>query len=797
MKRIIVIIILFQLPASAQLYNHPELEWQMFETEHFKIHFYESTENSAREGAAIAEKIFPFITDLYDYLPSRKTSLIFTDTDDYANGAAYFYDNKIVIWTSPLDFELRGSHRWLQNVITHEFTHIVSIQKAMKFGPIVPGGYVQIIGYEKEKRKDVLYGYPNVLVNYPLPGTTVPPWLAEGTAQFMYAGAGWDLWDTNRDMILRDRILNNNMLSWAEINTFGKSGLGNESVYNVGYAFCRYLAFREGPEVLKNIMSALSAPLSISINRAIEKSTGLSGKETYSNFLEVLEKRYNLLMESVRNYGIEGRIVEGEGTANLFPVWSPAGNKFAFLSNRDHELFGQTDLFIYDLESEKSDRIVKAVQSKPTWNSNGEILYFSRRAKIPNKQGSKYFDLYQYNINSKKESRLTENARAFSPIFIAHDSSLIYLATEDGGQNIFRINLKTKSTIKLTDFKPGRMLSSLAFDKNKNWIVFDVTDNHFRNIQYLSLDDSTYGFILNNPEWDERQPAVNQSGEFLYADDRTGIFNLYFLGEKQGFVTNVRGGAFMPDISSDGKVVYVNFEKGKFNIAILDSLQFITDNHVGYSANYFRRNNNLEAALLEQNLSESKIHEDLFSPLFILPRITYDYGFLKPGFYFYSSEILNRLTLSGGVSVNRFRDLDLFFTFEFRRFFPTLYFETNFMTRNTTEENAYSVYKLDNKLRFQLLQFKGGFKLPAAGTELEMFTAWNRFRAAVKERIMSTDYEGGFSFDYFKGLEMGLKWSVNSKYLGSGQNINPPRGYGLNLDISWEKNQLMENLDLS
>ena len=70
----------------------------------------------------------------------EKTHIIFMDTDDYSNGAAYYFDNKIEIWASPLDMELRGSHRWLQNVITHEFTHIVSMQAAMKFGRSVPGG---------------------------------------------------------------------------------------------------------------------------------------------------------------------------------------------------------------------------------------------------------------------------------------------------------------------------------------------------------------------------------------------------------------------------------------------------------------------------------------------------------------------------------------------------------------------------------------------------------------------------------------------------------------------------------
>ena len=38
-----------------------------------------------------------------------RTHVIIIHVDDISNGAAYFYDNKIIIWTSPLDFELRGS----------------------------------------------------------------------------------------------------------------------------------------------------------------------------------------------------------------------------------------------------------------------------------------------------------------------------------------------------------------------------------------------------------------------------------------------------------------------------------------------------------------------------------------------------------------------------------------------------------------------------------------------------------------------------------------------------------------
>ena len=105
-------------------YNHSELVWKTFETSHFIFHYHEGTEKTVAEAAKVAEEIYKPITDYYDFRPTSKTTIIIKDTDDFSNGTAYYYDNKLEIWALPLDFDLRGSHRWLQNVITHEFTHI-------------------------------------------------------------------------------------------------------------------------------------------------------------------------------------------------------------------------------------------------------------------------------------------------------------------------------------------------------------------------------------------------------------------------------------------------------------------------------------------------------------------------------------------------------------------------------------------------------------------------------------------------------------------------------------------------
>ena len=264
MKKIYLFLIISLLSAQVDYlnwYNHPELVWETIETEHFIVHFHNGTERSAREAAAVAERVYPEITSLYNYEPDSKTVIVITDYEDYSNGAAYYNFNKMIISAKPANFYLRGSHRWLQNVITHEFTHIVQIAASMKYTRFIPYSALQVISYADEKRQDVMLGFPNTIISYPVATEIVPPWFAEGTAQIMYAQAYFDYWDSTRDMVLRDRVYHNNLLTFDQMHTFGKMGIGHESVYNQGFSFVKYIVDRHGEQILSKICNEMSKPL--------------------------------------------------------------------------------------------------------------------------------------------------------------------------------------------------------------------------------------------------------------------------------------------------------------------------------------------------------------------------------------------------------------------------------------------------------------------------------------------------------------------------------------------------------
>ena len=268
---------------------------------------------------------------------------------------------------------------------------------------------------------------------------------------------------------------------------------------------------------------------------------------------------------------------------------------------------------------------------------------------------------------------------------------------------------------------------------------------------------------------------------------------------KGGYITNVMGGAFMPDINQFGQVVYSHYENGSYKIALVDTIESFDQSQVGYDSDYWQRNVDLTSPMTEQISITDKTYQDDFTNMFISPKVMLDYNSLKLGWYFYSNEIIDRLNIFGGASFNSSKDLDLFYIFEFRRFFPTVFAEVYYLTRNIQEQNKYSVYSLDDRLRFRLTQFDFGLRFPLFGLgKIELFSSWQQYRAFIKEKVLDiSGLEAGLAYDYYKGLISGVRLSLNGVKRLIDSNINPSSGFKLEASILYEKNDFIEGLDLS
>ena len=808
----------------AQGFNHPELEWKTIEGEHFIVHYHQNTEWTANEALHVADDIYDGITSLYNYEPEEKTHLIIRDTDDYANGGAYYFDNKIEIWAMPLDYSLRGSHYWLRDVITHEFTHIISLRASRKMHGNVPAAYLQVISYEPERREDVLYGYPNGIASYPIPSVVVPMWWAEGIAQYQNDTTRWDWWDSNRDMILRDRISYDKVLTLNEMDGFGKVGIGNESVYDHGFGFVRYLAQEFGQDVINRITDRIRSPLNYGFYKALEAETGMSANSLWSDWVASLAARQS------HSYNDDEAIspihfVQREGDANHYPSFNSTGSKLGFISSAGETYLSRTALFIKD-SSDEASKVLPGVEGFD-WSPDGEHLVYARKeyydGGIPDPRtpdhsshsikpflsgnqvstcercqllisGSRFSDLFIVHPDSLKDERqLTFGERVKNPTWSPQADKIAFVNLRDGTNNLCLAFPGTPDSVQqLTFFEPGTQVYVPKWSPQGDRIIFDYTSGSNRDIAVYHLSSGVIEPLLTSV-WDERDPVFRGDSIIYYSDDRTGIFNIYkydLQTRDNPRVTNVVGGAFQAEWQKE-KLYYSLYDSLGFNIAVLDESELIQVQTAPLAESVHR----IIAPTWTRHESQLSATEYAFraGPLFLLPRLQIEMDqskndvLFKPGFYFFSDEIISNYSMIGGFGLAPNLDMDLFLSAQYKGFLPTLTFEFYQMVRHTTEELLYydGVYPADSDLTFSLSQgvLSADIRVPPIHA-LKLDISASNYRTAIAVHTVGPNNlpGGGISYDYYKGWDWGIKWDMSRINIRQERGINPS-GYKASLSL--------------
>lgn len=828
-KKIFLLFVPFFLFAQENHYNHGELYWQTIETKHFFINYHNGAERTARVIANIAEDIYGPVTSLYQHEPDQKVSFIIKDYDDYSNGAAYFYDNKIEIWAPALDFDLRGTHTWLRNVITHEFTHIVQIQTSMKFGRRFPGFYFQWLNYEEERRQDVLYGYPNTVVSYPISGFVVPSWFAEGVAQYNRPEMSYDFWDSHRDMILRSYVLDGNMLSWSEMSVFGKTSLGNESSYNAGFALSKYISEKYGQDAIPAIAKNISRINNVTIDQAIERAIGKSGVALYDEWKNYLTADYQKRVTPILANKVQGEIIGDVGFGNFYPAYSPDGSKIAYTSNKEADYFGLSGIYIYERETKKEKLIQTGVRSSVAWSPDGKNIYYSKITNH-NPNGSELSDLYVVNVETEEETRLTHGLRALNPSLSPNGKTLCFTIDGDGTMNIAITDSAGGNFQQLTQYKNGEQVYVPKWSADGKTIAYGFSNREEQDVVSVAVDSQEITTLVTGDD-DARNPFYSADGKFLYfVSDRTGIFNLYRLelSSKQiEQLTNVLGGVFMPSVNTNGDAVYSLYTSKGFKIAEVKNAtpqDFSKNSYL--EPERIRRpkitiddpslvRNNFDFAALRNyddtkvNQSESKNYKSIFSSTSLIPFLRIDnyntkskgLDFLKPGFYFISSDVLDKFSMFGGAAINHQLERDLFLIFEYRDrvigfknlgLYPTFSLEMYNITRKSSGDLELGLQKYNLGITYGLAEFDLFIKNNLF-SELDVLTlgfSYSRYSTDIGSFVLPGDTLGhppinvpGSGELYFKGNDFSLEWTINATAPSRTREINPVgRTFALYLD---------------
>ncbi|MFC2136094.1 biopolymer transporter Tol [Bacteroidota bacterium] len=837
---VILAVIFFSNSYSQFNEYEPGYEWFTIKGEHVIVHYHPEAERTARIVAKIADEVWDPICSLYEYEPDL-VHFVVKDIDDFSNGATFFFDNKIEIWASALDFDLRGTENWLRNVITHEFTHMVQTQAAMKLGRSVPALYFQFMNYEDKRRPDILYGFPNFIVSYPVGMLNMPIWFAEGTAQYQRKEFKYDVWDTHQDMIIRSYALDDRMLTWNQMGVFNKTSLGSESVYNSGYALTLYIAQKYGEDKIRKLTKELATFTNINMDEAIEEVLGISGDQLYEEWTSTLKKSYKDRMKDVLENRVEGEIIREEGFGNFYPVFSKDGSKIIYVSNKNYDFFSLSNIYEYDFSTGQEKTLVSQVRSTISYLPDENKIVYAKLSE-DNPRWKNIHDLYIYDITTDEEKRITFGLRANAPNVSHNGQSIVFLFQKDGTTNLGRIDIDGENFKRLTFFENGEQVFNPKFSVDDSYIVFSVSENYGRNIAKVNYDATGFEFIIKTDS-DERNPVVGYDGKLYYSSDESNIFNIYSYdfttGEKKK-LTNVTGGAFMPSVNINGDIAYAGYNSYGYKIYRINKDQ---QAEVDPSKEYVWIDNpplateipngdigNFNIRSLEHYDDtkipdyESNKYSGFFSRISFFPYLRFDnYNIsdswldkFKPGLYVASSDYLNRYSLFAGGSVNRNLERDLFLIFEYRNKVPLLYnlglnpqlsFELYSISRNTQADLQFGVdstyspplidYNIPIEVTYNLFEVDivGKHKIFAEGNNLEFRFVFSEYTATLGSFIIP---ESGNTLypksddTYFIGRSLQMKYTHDYILPTLDTDINPV-GRNVELHYTYEFNKYNPN----
>ena len=587
--------------------NNSDIHWKTATTDHFNFIYPVEYSSHAGKVSAYAEAVYDSVVNRYHHdLPGRVNATL--NNALYSNGNAIPAENSINLWLTNWDFKIRSSHGWLSDVVTHEFSHLVSIENGSKFSPSLYGLQISYTDYYNERTTQDFATM--------LPFTLQPLWFAEGTAQYESSRMGFDAWDSHRDMLLRVAALNDSLLTLPYMHDFSDNSLFAElGPYTQGFSLVRYISKTYGEDAVPKIWHELSKYHRMTLDGAIQKVLGIGEQELYDKWKEDITAQYKAQRDSLGTL-VEGTkltedafwqdfpVVAGNhlyGVSNFGGAWFD-GSVFKMEINKNPEPAEDTKdssntidgVEIGDIEIENESETIDiseyakhGFKLKKAWLDKGIDVYEDSvqgpilayvNYQNRDKDGHAHFDIAVSDTN-KNIITVTYLADAVYPAIDKQGSTIVF-AMRESYSTRFKLakvsypkNLNDYAVEDPVDlFVPDAKFDyyniySPKFSPDGKHIAFGFFDNVTRGIAVIDSDGKNFK-IVSTEGFDERDVNWLDNDKIVFASNRNGIFNLIEKNLSTGTerpLTNVVGGAFTPTLAGD-TLYFTEYDKDGFSL---------------------------------------------------------------------------------------------------------------------------------------------------------------------------------------------------------------------------------------
>jgi Tol biopolymer transport system component len=561
-KYLILIFSLLLLSTTvwAATWLDPNLKWQTLETRHFSIHFHDGEEAIARKMANIVEDVHKRIVPVMQHQPDIKTNVVLLDSADYGNGyTTVVPDPRITLFLTDWSSNLTPSKfdDWLYFVFLHEYAHVLHLDITSQ--SLIP---VRLIFGR------VIY-----------PNGVMPTFWIEGLATYMETK--YTQWGRGVDprwiMMMRMDVLEDNLksLDQASVSTV-QWPLGHLR-YLYGVQFIQYLAETYGEDKVRqfNFIYGDFLYTPIGVDGAFYLVYGKFLNQLWSEWLAELEVKYSAQQYSLGKL-TKPMLLTSTGYYNLKPKWSKDGsaifynqmNADDYPSIRWYDLITQQDRWLDD-----SSRT--SYSNSLALTPDGHKLLFTKTATYRNYYA--YKDLFWHDLRTGQDQRLTKGARVAEADISPDGQTIVYVKNSLGTNSLMLMDIKGENHRRLCSGEADTQYFSPHWSPDGQTIAVAIwRPGGQQKIYFVDPQDGSQRRLTQTDDLTaEANPCFSPDGQYLYYDsDRTGIVNLYAyqLATHTIFqLTNVIGGAMMPDVSPDGKkLAYVSYSSRGYDLALLD-----------------------------------------------------------------------------------------------------------------------------------------------------------------------------------------------------------------------------------
>lgn len=533
--------------ASAAERYDPRLRFRTLRTEHFDIHAHQGEAAMARRLASIAERAWRRLQPVLG-VPRGRVQVVLVDQTDLSNGWATpvpYNTIEITAVAPPPESIIGNTTDWLEVVFTHEYTHILHLDRSRGF----------------------MQGVRRVFGRVPpaFPNGFLPIWQIEGLATFEESR------QTGQGRLPAGdfRAIVDSAAAAGRFESIDRAsgGLtdwpGAHVPYAYGGYFHQFLADRFGPERLARLADVTAGRLPFFGGRAFKKVFGRSASDLWDDFRESRTKaapapggtdtratrltRHGFVVTAPR-VADDGVVYYGVSNADGFPAlmrlqpgglpervaWRAGGQRTSVRGNwivfdqleRVRSVALHADLFAIERSGGPVRRLTRAARAgDPDLSPDGRRIVCTVQAT-----GRRALAILEFSIGAPTVPRVIvdDPASDFSGPRWSPDGRQIVAARRRGGAH--------------------------------ELVLVDPTSRAVRTL--VARRDAR----LITPSWTPDGASVLFSADGSAAPN---VFNVFVADLATGAtrqVTDTAGGAQFPDLSTNGTLTYVGYTADGFDL---------------------------------------------------------------------------------------------------------------------------------------------------------------------------------------------------------------------------------------